>query len=152
MRIAGTAFLAAVGLAPLLALAGGADNPDMAPPVDLRNQPAMTWIKRTPGPGAPVNPRMGYEASMGWDAAKGIIIRYNIYRKQHRWNSSTIDRLNARPVAVTAFTDARAGQKTHRYFVAAVDALGQEGLISSPVWSYREWRKYYVPFVGQWHQ
>ena len=76
MRIAGTAFLAAVGIAPLLALAPGADNPDMAPPVDLRNHPTMTWIKRTPGPGAPVNPRMGYEASMGWDAANGVIIRW----------------------------------------------------------------------------
>ncbi len=43
-------------------------------------------------------------------------------------------------------------QSTHRYFVAAVDALGQEGLINSPVWSYREWRKYYVPFIGRWHE
>ncbi len=35
---------------------------------------------------------------------------------------------------------------------AAVDALGQEGLPSSPVWHNREWKRFYEPFTGQWHQ
>jgi hypothetical protein len=33
-----------------------------------------------------------------------------------------------------------------------VDALGQEGIPSAPTWHYRQWRKYYEPFVGEWHQ
>ena len=112
------------------------------------------WFLTIPGPVTGVFAReRGDQVDLKWQPHQGKnIVGYNIYRKQHRWNSSTIDRLNARPVAATAFTDAKAGQSTHRYFVAAVDALGQEGLISSPVWSYREWRKYYVPFIGQWHQ
>ena len=36
--------------------------------------------------------------------------------------------------------------------VFAVDALGQEGFPSAPAWSYRQFRKYYEPFVGEWHQ
>ena len=112
------------------------------------------WFLTVPGPVTGVFAReRGSQIDLKWrpHPARGIV-GYNIYRKQHRWNSSPIDRLNARPIAARAFTDAKAGQKTHRYFIAAVDALGQEGLISSPVWSYREWRKYYVPFVAQWHQ
>jgi hypothetical protein len=34
----------------------------------------------------------------------------------------------------------------------AVDALGQEGVPSAPVWHYRQFRKAYEPFVGAWHQ
>jgi hypothetical protein len=36
-----------------------------------------------------------------------------------------------------------------------VDALGQEGLPSSPAWSNREWHSFYKPFgagLGTWHQ
>ena len=36
--------------------------------------------------------------------------------------------------------------------VVAVDALGQEGFPSAPVWFEREWKRYYEPFVGEWHQ
>ncbi len=37
-------------------------------------------------------------------------------------------------------------------YIVAVDAIGQEGFPSSPVWFQREWRAYYEPFVGAWHQ
>jgi hypothetical protein len=33
-----------------------------------------------------------------------------------------------------------------------VDALGQEGSPSSPVWFEREWKSFYAPFTGAWHQ
>jgi hypothetical protein len=33
-----------------------------------------------------------------------------------------------------------------------VDALGQEGEPSQPVWSRREWKRYYDPYVEPWHQ
>lgn len=55
----------------------------------------------------------------------------------------------------TSYTDKTAGRHTRRYFIVAVDALGQEGIPSSPVWSYREWRRFYRPFgadIGTWHQ
>ncbi len=39
-----------------------------------------------------------------------------------------------------------------RYHVVGVDALGQEELPSAPVWFAREWKWFYQPFVGDWHQ
>jgi len=36
--------------------------------------------------------------------------------------------------------------------VVAVDTLGQEGEPSQPVWSRREWRSFYLPYTGEWHQ
>ncbi|MBI2948332.1 MAG: hypothetical protein HYY23_11865, partial [Verrucomicrobia bacterium] len=45
-----------------------------------------------------------------------------------------------------------AGKTARRYYVVAVDALGQEGFPSSPVWFEREWKRFYLPFTGEWHQ
>jgi len=53
---------------------------------------------------------------------------------------------------VTEFVDATAGKDTRRYEIVAVDALGQEGAPSQPVWSRREWRRFYLPYIGDWHQ
>ena len=61
-------------------------------------------------------------------------------------------RLTAEPVAETHFTDNQAGLEPRRYWIVAVDALGQEGTPSSPTWHYRTQRKFYEPFVGEWHQ
>ena len=63
------AGLVVVGL--LGCVADGAD-----PVVDLAGHPEMTWVKRTPVEGSPPNPRMGYEGSLAWDAANGVIIRW----------------------------------------------------------------------------
>jgi hypothetical protein len=52
----------------------------------------------------------------------------------------------------TEFTDDKAGKPARRYYIIAVDSLGQEGFPSSPVWHNREWQKFYQPFVGEWHQ
>ncbi|KKM03770.1 hypothetical protein LCGC14_1771100 [marine sediment metagenome] len=80
------------------------------------------------------------------------VVGYNVYRMWHRFGGTPFDRLNDKPIKGTTFTDTKARTPTHRYFVVAVDALGQEGLVSSPVWSNREWRHVYKPFVGEWHQ
>jgi hypothetical protein len=77
---------------------------------------------------------------------------YRIYRLDGRWDKDPISRLNDEPVADLTFADVTAGEPSRRYHIVAVDALGQEGLPSRPVWYNREWRKYYEPFVGQWHQ
>jgi len=61
-------------------------------------------------------------------------------------------RLTADPVAANVFTDENAGTEARRYWVVAVDALGQEGIPSTPAWHYRTCRSFYVPFVGEWHQ
>ncbi len=61
-------------------------------------------------------------------------------------------RLTPDPVAEPKFTDEKAGSEPRRYWVVAVDALGQEGIPSSPTWHYRTQRKFYEPFVGDWHQ
>ena len=82
---------------------------------------------------------------------KGIA-GYRVYRMNGRYNKDPIVRLTEEPIAETSFTDPDAGQGTRRYYVVAVDALGQEGFPSSPVWFNREWKPFYEPFVGEWHQ
>jgi hypothetical protein len=96
----------------------------------------------------------GVQVDIKWAAhkAKGVV-GYNIYRMWDRYDSSTrFELLNEKPVAATTFTDEKSGTSAHFYFVAAVDALGQEGLISSPTWGHREYARFYKPFVGEWHQ
>jgi len=77
---------------------------------------------------------------------------YRIYRLDGRWDKDPISRMTAEPVSDITFSDSTAGDKIRRYHVVAVDALGQEGLPSRPVWYRREWGRYYEPFVGEWHQ
>lgn len=61
-------------------------------------------------------------------------------------------RLTAEPVAEPRLTDPQAGQEPRRYWIVAVDALGQEGIPSSPTWHYRTQQAFYTPFAGEWHQ
>lgn len=77
---------------------------------------------------------------------------YRIYRMDGRFDKEPISRLTPDPVPRTEFRDPAAGKRTRRYYVVAVDALGQEGHPSSPVWYEREWKRYYLPFTGEWHQ
>jgi hypothetical protein len=77
---------------------------------------------------------------------------YRIYRLDGRWEKDPISRVTPEPVDDITFLDTTAGDRTRRYHVVAVDALGQEGMPSRPVWYRREWRQYYEPFVGEWHQ
>jgi fibronectin type 3 domain-containing protein len=77
---------------------------------------------------------------------------YRIYRLDGRWDKDPISRMTAEPVNDMTFSDSTAGDRTRRYHVVAVDVLGQEGMPSRPVWYRREWKRYYEPFVGEWHQ
>jgi len=54
-------------LAAALPAAASDDGPEQAP---------NTWVKRSPGPGAPVSPRMGYESSWGYDPRAHALIRW----------------------------------------------------------------------------
>jgi hypothetical protein len=77
---------------------------------------------------------------------------YRVYRLDGRWGNQPVSRLTAEPTTKTTFTDEKAGKVARRYHVVAVDSIGQEGIPSAPVWFEREWKSFYVPFVGEWHQ
>ena len=77
---------------------------------------------------------------------------YRIYRLDGRWDKDPTSRLTENPIGDLTFSDPSAGKDSRRYHVVAVDALGQEGFPSAPVWCKREWKRFYEPFVGQWHQ
>jgi len=80
---------------------------------------------------------------------------YRVYRMEGpklNGPGQQVTRLTDEPIEGTTFTDPKATKETKRYWVVAVDALGQEGLPSAPVWHYRQFRKAYEPFVGEWHQ
>jgi hypothetical protein len=80
---------------------------------------------------------------------------YRVYRMEGpRVNGpgQPVTRLTGEPLRETTFTDPGAKKETKRYWVVAVDALGQEGFPSAPAWHYRQFRKEYAPFVGEWHQ
>jgi len=63
-----------------------------------------------------------------------------------------VTRVTADPIAEPRYSDPKAGRVPRRYWVVVVDALGQEGFPSAPTWHNREYRRYYTPFVGEWHQ
>ncbi len=77
---------------------------------------------------------------------------YRVYRLDGRFDGQPISRLTVAPITALKFTGPGAGKVARRYHVVAVDALGQEGLPSAPVWFEREWKRFYEPFVGAWHQ
>jgi hypothetical protein len=77
---------------------------------------------------------------------------YRVYRMDGRYASQPIVRLTTGPISATTYTDPAAGKTARRYHVVAVDALGQEGFPSAPVWFEREWKAFYKPFTSEWHQ
>lgn len=77
---------------------------------------------------------------------------YRVYRMNGRFSKAPLPRLTADPISATKYTDKTAGKPSRRYYIVAVDALGQEGFPSSPVWYRRIWARFYKPFVGDWHQ
>lgn len=88
-----------------------------------------------------------------WEAnpEKGIA-GYRVYRMDGRFDKEPVTRLTPSQITSTTFADETADKSSRRYYIVAVDALGQEGFPSSPVWFNREWREFYLPFIGEWHQ
>jgi hypothetical protein len=88
-----------------------------------------------------------------WDPSptKGIK-GYLVYRHDGRYDKDPITRLTPDPIQATEFLDENAGTSSRRYEVIVVDALGQEGEPTTPVWSRREYQRYYAPYIGEWHQ
>jgi hypothetical protein len=77
---------------------------------------------------------------------------YRVYRLDGRYDNQPISRLTPQLIQDRTYTDETAGKATRRYHVVVVDVLGQEGVPSAPVWFEREWKPFYRPFTGQWHQ
>ncbi len=77
---------------------------------------------------------------------------YRVYRMDGRFDKEAVSRLTPDPVADLKLSDPEAGKRSRRYYVIAVDALGQVGFPSAPTWFEREWKSFYKPFVGEWHQ
>lgn len=95
----------------------------------------------------------GTTCQLKWAAnPERAIAGYRIYRMDGRYDKDPVSRLTAEPQTEATFNDAAAGKSARRYYIVAVDALGQEGFPSSPVWFQREWRDFYTPFVSDWHQ
>jgi fibronectin type 3 domain-containing protein len=95
----------------------------------------------------------GTTAHLKWSANPEKGIRgYRVYRMDGRYDKEPVTRLTPDPIRERTFSDPGAGKKSRRYYVVAVDALGQEGYPSSPVWHEREWKPFYVPFTAEWHQ
>lgn len=74
------------------------------------------------------------------------IAGYRLYKlgKSH-WD---IMRVNEQPISSNTFLHSP-GKASTRYWVVAVDALGQEGEPSSPVWYRHSYENFYD---GEWHQ
>jgi fibronectin type 3 domain-containing protein len=83
-------------------------------------------------------------AELKWDAnpEKGVA-GYHVYKLEGTWK---IVRVTADPIKATTFTHK---SDSTRYWVVAVDALGQEGQPSSPVWHQHSYKGF---FKGEWHQ
>jgi hypothetical protein len=98
----------------------------------------------------------GDDCQLKWQANPEEKLKgYRVYRMESpRINGAgqKCNRLTPEPIGETRWTDVKIGKDTRRYWVVAVDALGQEGIPSAPTWHYREWRRFYTPFVGEWHQ
>jgi hypothetical protein len=101
-------------------------------------------------PSEPVNVlcrERGDTAELKWGAnpEKGVA-GYHVYKLGQR--PFEIVRVTDRPVTEPAFRH-KDGRNTTRYWVTAVDALGQEGQPSSPVWHRHSYKGF---FPGEWHQ
>ena len=81
--------------------------------------------------------------------------KYRVYRMDGpRVNGpgQKVVRVTEKPIDVATFTDETKGTDTKRYWIVAVDKLGQEGIPSAPAWGWRQYRKVYEGFTGEWHQ
>ncbi|HEX3151731.1 MAG TPA: alpha/beta hydrolase-fold protein [Gemmataceae bacterium] len=97
----------------------------------------------------------GERCHLKWTSNLETGVRYRVYRMEGpRINGpgQKVTRVTEGPIAATTFTDRNAGKDTRRYWVIAVDKLGQEGIPSAPAWHERQYRKLYEPFTVEWHQ
>jgi hypothetical protein len=118
----------------------------------IESGPSPWWLTIPAAPEDVFAREDGDSCHLRW---KALGQHYRVYRMEgprRNGPGQKVTRLTAKPIPGPRFTDVKVGKDTRRYWVVAVDALGQEGLPSAPAWHYRQYRRYYVPFVGEWHQ
>jgi hypothetical protein len=85
-------------------------------------------------------------AELKWDAAGKGIAGHHVYKLgKGVWE---IIRVTEAPIRGNTFTH-QGGRNATRYWIVAVDGLGQEGEPSSPVWHNQSYKGF---FTGEWHQ
>lgn len=89
----------------------------------------------------------GEFAELRWEPpAEQSAAGYHIYMLRGTWE---IIRITDEPVRETRFRYRVGRNRTTRFWVTAIDPLGQEGQPSSPAWFGRSYQGFYT---GQWHQ
>lgn len=89
----------------------------------------------------------GEWAELKWDAARQQnIVGYHIYMLRGTWD---IIRVTDKPIKELRFRYQVGKNRVTRFWITAVDGLGQEGQPSSPAWF---GRVYHGFFEGEWHQ
>jgi hypothetical protein len=98
----------------------------------------------------------GASCHLKWDAnPEKAIAGYRVYRMESpRVNGpgQKVTRVTDDPIKEARYFDEKAGKETCRFWIVAVDALGQEGYPSAPAWHERQYKKIYQGFTGEWHQ
>jgi hypothetical protein len=91
--------------------------------------------------------RPGGVAELRWDKnPESAITGYHVYKLEGGvW---TIKRVTDQPLTGTTFT-CTVGKDLTRFWITAIDPLGQEGQPSSPAWYGKSYKGFYE---GDWHQ
>ena len=79
--------------------------------------------------------------TLEWDAMSNpAIVGYNVWRLWDRdIGTRTAARINDEPIEGTRFVDdTLAGAGMRRYYIEAVDRLGQQGIYSGGAWAFRK--------------
>ncbi len=122
----------------------------------VESGPSPFWLTIPSAPQHFFSKEEGEQCHLKWTANPEQKLKgYRVYRMEGpkvNGPGQPVTRLTAEPLTEPKFTDPKATKETKRYWVVAVDALGQEGFPSAPTWHWRQFRKYYEPFVGEWHQ
>lgn len=98
----------------------------------------------------------GTKCHLKWSTNKEAGTKgYRVYRMdgpKQNGPGQKILRRTADPISELEWTDETSATDTKRYWIVAVDALGQEGIPSAPAWGWRQYKKVYDGFTGEWHQ
>jgi hypothetical protein len=98
----------------------------------------------------------GTKCHLKWSAnAESGIAGYRVYRMDGpkiNGPGQKVVRRTPDLVKELKWTDETSATDTKRYWIVAVDALGQEGVPSAPAWGWRQFKKVYDGFTGEWHQ
>jgi hypothetical protein len=98
----------------------------------------------------------GTKCHVKWTAnTEAGIAGYRVYRMDGpkiNGPGQKVLRLTVDPLKGQTWTDETNAKDTRRYWIVAVDALGQEGIPSAPAWGWRQYKSVYDKFTGEWHQ